>query len=306
MNISVVIPVFNELESLPELKLELIKNLKPYKKWEVIFVDDGSSDGSTEWLIDLALLNENFKLIQFYRNYGKSAALNEGFKSASGDYVITMDADLQDDPAEFRNLIESLEKGWDLVSGWKKNRLDPLNKRLPSKVFNFVTRLLTGVKIHDFNCGLKAYKKSVIKSIDIYGGRHRYIPALAGQRKFKVTEIIVNHRARKFGITKYGGARLFHGFFDLITILFLNRFNQQPLHLFGAFGIGFFMIGFFSELVVLYYKYFLGDPFSKHIALLIFGVMLIVIGIQFFSMGLLGELITRSNQDNENRVKRSY
>ena len=306
MNISVVIPVFNELESLPELKLELIKNLKPYKKWEVIFVDDGSSDGSTEWLIDLALLNKNFKLIQFYRNYGKSAALNEGFKLASGDYVITMDADLQDDPAEFCNLIESLEKGWDLVSGWKKNRLDPLNKRLPSKVFNFVTRLLTGVKIHDFNCGLKAYKKSVIKSIDIYGGRHRYIPALAGQRKFKITEIIVNHRARKFGITKYGGARLFHGFFDLITILFLNRFNQQPLHLFGAFGIGFFMIGFFSELVVLYYKYFLGDPFSKHIALLIFGVMLIVIGIQFFSMGLLGELITRSNQDNENRVKRSY
>ena len=306
MNVSVVIPVFNELESLPELKLELIKNLKPYKKWEVIFVDDGSSDGSTEWLIDLALLNKNFKLIQFYRNYGKSAALNEGFKSASGDYVITMDADLQDDPAEFCNLIESLEKGWDLVSGWKKNRLDPLNKRLPSKVFNFVTRLLTGVKIHDFNCGLKAYKKSVIKSIDIYGGRHRYIPALAGQRKFKITEIIVNHRARKFGITKYGGARLFHGFFDLITILFLNRFNQQPLHLFGAFGIGFFMIGFFSELVVLYYKYFLGDPFSKHIALLIFGVMLIVIGIQFFSMGLLGELITRSNQDNENRVKHLY
>ena len=306
MNISVVIPVFNELESLPELKIELIKNLEAYKNWEVIFIDDGSSDGSTEWLIDLALNNRNFKLIQFYRNYGKSAALNEGFKSASGDYVITMDADLQDDPAEFNNLIECLKKGWDLVSGWKKNRLDPLNKRLPSKIFNFVTRLLTGVKIHDFNCGLKAYRKSVIKSIDIYGGRHRDIPALAGQRKFKITEIIVNHRARKFGTTKYGGARLFHGFFDLITILFLNRFNQQPLHLFGSFGIGFFLIGFFSELLVLYYKYHLGDPFSKHIALLIFGVMLIVIGIQFFSMGLLGELITRSDQDNENRIKRLY
>ncbi len=306
MKLSIVIPVFNELESLSTLKLELIENLKPYKNWEVIFIDDGSSDGSTEWLINLASSHDNFKLIQFYRNYGKSAALNEGFKSASGDYVITMDADLQDDPAELSNLIEKLDKGWDLVSGWKKNRLDPLNKRLPSKVFNFVTRLLTGVKIHDFNCGLKGYKKSVIKSIDIYGGRHRYIPALAGQRKFKVTEIIVNHRARKFGTTKYGGARLFHGFFDLITILFLNRFNQQPLHLFGAFGIGFFLVGFFSELIVLYYKYFLGDSFSKHIALLIFGVMLIVIGIQFFSIGLLGELIARTSQDNENRIKRFY
>ena len=201
MNISVVIPIFNELESLPELKSELIQNLKIYKNWEVIFIDDGSSDGSTEWLIDLASNNKNFKLIQFYRNYGKSAALNEGFKSASGDYVITMDADLQDDPAEIKNLVGMLNKGWDLVSGWKKNRLDPLNKRIPSKLFNFVTRILTGVKIHDFNCGLKGYKKSVIKSMDIYGGRHRYIPALAGQRKFKVTEIIVNHRARKFGST---------------------------------------------------------------------------------------------------------
>ena len=181
MNVSVIIPIFNELESLPELKSELIQNLKIYKHWEVIFIDDGSSDGSTEWLIDLAHNNKNFKLIQFYRNYGKSAALNEGFKSASGDYVITMDADLQDDPAEIKNLVEMLNKGWDLVSGWKKNRLDPLNKRIPSKLFNFVTRILTGVKIHDFNCGLKGYKKSVIKSMDIYGGRHRDIPALAAQ-----------------------------------------------------------------------------------------------------------------------------
>ena len=306
MEISIVIPVFNEIESLPVLKEELIHNLEPYEEWEVIFIDDGSSDGSTEWLTDLVSKDNNFKLIEFYRNYGKSAALNEGFKAASGDYIITMDADLQDDPNEIKNLVAKLNEGWDLVSGWKKNRLDPLNKRIPSKLFNFVTRLLTGVKIHDFNCGLKGYKKSVIKSIDVYGGRHRYIPAIAGHRKFKITEIIVNHRARKFGSTKYGGSRLFHGFFDLITILFLNRFNQQPLHLFGAFGIGFFLFGFLSELIVLYYKYWLGDPFSKHIALLIFGVMLIVIGIQFFSMGLLGELIARSTQDQENRVKRSF
>ena len=306
MNISVVIPIFNELESLPELKRQLLENLQSFEKWEIIFIDDGSSDGSTEWMTDLVSKDNNFKLIEFYRNYGKSAALNEGFKAASGDYIITMDADLQDDPNEIKNLVAKLNEGWDLVSGWKKNRLDPLNKRIPSKLFNFVTRLLTGVKIHDFNCGLKGYKKSVIKSIDVYGGRHRYIPAIAGHRKFKITEIIVNHRARKFGSTKYGGSRLFHGFFDLITILFLNRFNQQPLHLFGAFGIGFFLFGFLSELIVLYYKYWLGDPFSKHIALLIFGVMLIVIGIQFFSMGLLGELIARSSQDQENRVKRSF
>ena len=306
MNISIVIPIFNELQSLQELKRQLLENLQSFEKWEVIFIDDGSSDGSTEWLTDLASKDNNFKLIEFYRNYGKSAALNEGFKAASGDYIITMDADLQDDPNEIKNLVAKLNEGWDLVSGWKKNRLDPLNKRIPSKLFNFVTRLLTGVKIHDFNCGLKGYKKSVIKSIDVYGGRHRYIPAIAGHRKFKITEIIVNHRARKFGRTKYGGSRLFHGFFDLITILFLNRFNQQPLHLFGAFGIGFFLFGFLSELIVLYYKYWLGDSFSKHIALLIFGVMLIVIGIQFFSMGLLGELIARSTQDQENRVKRSF
>ena len=306
MNISVVIPIFNELQSLPELKRQLLENLQSFEKWEVVFIDDGSSDGSTEWLTDLTSKDNNFKLIEFYRNYGKSAALNEGFKAASGDYIITMDADLQDDPNEIKNLVAKLNEGWDLVSGWKKNRLDPLNKRIPSKLFNFVTRLLTGVKIHDFNCGLKGYKKSVIKSIDVYGGRHRYIPAIAGHRKFKITEIIVNHRARKFGSTKYGGSRLFHGFFDLITILFLNRFNQQPLHLFGAFGIGFFLFGFLSELIVLYYKYWLGDPFSKHIALLIFGVMLIVIGIQFFSMGLLGELIARSTQDQENRVKRQF
>ena len=306
MNISVVIPIFNELESLPELKRQLLENLQSFEKWEIIFIDDGSSDGSTEWLTDLVSKDNNFKLIEFYRNYGKSAALNEGFKAASGDYIITMDADLQDDPNEIKNLVAKLNEGWDLVSGWKKNRLDPLNKRIPSKLFNFVTRLLTGVKIHDFNCGLKGYKKSVIKSIDVYGGRHRYIPAIAGHRKFKITEIIVNHRARKFGSTKYGGSRLFHGFFDLITILFLNRFNQQPLHLFGAFGIGFFLFGFLSELIVLYYKYWLGDPFSKHIALLIFGVMLIVIGILFFSMVLLGELIASSTQDQENRVKRQF
>ena len=304
MNISVVIPVLNEKESLPELVRELEHSLSTYSAWEVIFIDDGSSDGSTEWIADLCTKNSNFKLLQFYRNYGKAAALSEGFKVATGEYIITMDADLQDDPAEIPNLISKLSDGWDLVSGWKKTRHDPLNKTLPSKVFNFVTRLMTGVKIHDFNCGLKGYKQAVVKSIEVYGGRHRYIPALAGQQKFKITEIVVNHRARKFGETKYGGSRMFHGFFDLITILFLNRYTQQPLHLFGMFGIGFLKIGFIVECFVLYFKYALGEPFSKHIALLMFGIMLIIIGIQFFSIGLLGELMTRSTQGQENRIRR--
>ena len=304
MKISIVIPVFNENESLPDLKVELDKNLFAYPEWEVIFIDDGSSDGSTEYLADLCAQDSHYKLIQFYRNYGKSAALSEGFKLADGDYIITMDADLQDDPAEIPNLVGKLEEGWDLVSGWKKIRHDPIGKTLPSKLFNFVTRVMTGVKIHDFNCGLKGYKKSVVKSIDVFGGRHRYIPALAGQRKFRITEITVNHRARQFGETKYGGSRLFHGFFDLITILFLNRYDQQPLHLFGFFGLISLHLGLIVECVVLYFKYGLGEPFVKHMALLMFGIMLIVIGIQFFSMGLLGELMARTAQEQENRIRK--
>ncbi len=304
MKISIVIPVFNENESLPDLKVELDKNLSAYPEWEVIFIDDGSSDGSTEYLADLCAQDSHYKLIQFYRNYGKSAALSEGFKLADGDYIITMDADLQDDPAEIPNLVGKLEEGWDLVSGWKKIRHDPIGKTLPSKLFNFVTRVMTGVKIHDFNCGLKGYKKSVVKSIEVFGGRHRYIPALAGQRKFRITEITVNHRARQFGETKYGGSRLFHGFFDLITILFLNRYDQQPLHLFGFFGLISLHLGLIVECVVLYFKYGLGEPFVKHMALLMFGIMLIVIGIQFFSMGLLGELMARTAQGQENRIRK--
>ena len=304
MKISIVIPVFNENESLPDLKVELDKNLFAYPEWEVIFIDDGSSDGSTEYLADLCAQDSHYKLIQFYRNYGKSAALSEGFKLADGDYIITMDADLQDDPAEIPNLVGKLEEGWDLVSGWKKIRHDPIGKTLPSKLFNFVTRVMTGVKIHDFNCGLKGYKKSVVKSIEVFGGRHRYIPALAGQRKFRITEITVNHRARQFGETKYGGSRLFHGFFDLITILFLNRYDQQPLHLFGFFGLISLHLGLIVECVVLYFKYGLGEPFVKHMALLMFGIMLIVIGIQFFSIGLLGELMARTAQEQENRIRK--
>jgi len=303
-SITVIIPVYNEVESLKELHKELTAVLSGNDNYELLFIDDGSSDGSINTLHELSNSDYHTKVIQFYRNYGKAAALAEGFKVSSGDYVVTMDADLQDDPAEIPNLVTKLEEGYDLVSGWKKTRHDPWTKRWPSKFANIITRLMTGVKIHDMNCGLKIYKQSVVKSLDIYGGRHRYIPALAGQKKFKVSEIIVNHRARKFGVTKYGGSRLFHGFFDLLTILFLNRYTQQPLHLFGMIGIIFFTVGFGVEVYILYLKYGLMEPFQKHIALLVFGVMMIVVGIQFISMGLLGELMARSQQSKEDRVKR--
>ena len=301
--ISVIIPVFNEIGSLPELMDQLRKVLHIYKKWEILFVDDGSTDGSTELLNDLSRKDENVTLIQFHRNYGKSAALAEGFKRAKGEYLITMDADLQDDPAEIPNLMKKLEEGFDLVSGWKKKRKDPISKRFPSKIFNYVTRIMTGVKIHDFNCGLKIYRKEVIKTLDLYGGRHRYIPALAGHNKFRISEIQVNHRPRIHGVTKYGGSRLFHGFFDLISIIFMNRYTQQPLHLFGFFGLFCGLASLTVELYVIGRKIFSGHSFYEHLALMLFGAMLFILGLWFFSIGLIAEMITRGAQEKESRVK---
>ena len=303
MKISVIIPVYNEVESINELYNQLTKALEDYIPYEIIFIDDGSSDDSAEIIKKICELNSSTNLIQFQRNYGKSAALAEGFKYANGNYIVTMDADLQDDPSEIKNLVNKLEEGFDLVSGWKKDRKDPLSKRLPSTLFNFVTRLFTGVHIHDFNCGLKIYRKAVVKTLELYGGRHRYIPAMAGQKKFKVTEIIVNHRPRIYGETKYGGSRLFHGLFDLISILFLSKYTQSPMYFFGKIGLITFLTGFGIEIYVLYLKYIIGDPFAKHIALLMLGILIIVIGIQFFSIGLIGEMIANSNQDKESRVK---
>ncbi len=303
-SISVVIPVLNEDGSLPELIRQLKAVLRDHaEQWELIFVDDGSTDGSVAFLTEAAQEHDHVRLIQFHRNYGKSAALNEGFRHARYDYIVTMDADLQDDPTEIPNLVKKLEEGYDLVSGWKVNRQDPWTKTFPSKIWNRLVRWVTGVKIHDFNCGLKIYRSVVVKSLDIYGGRHRYIPALAGQQKFRVGEIPVKHHPRVHGKTKYGGARFFHGIFDLLTILFLNRFDQQPLHLFGSMGLLALTAGFLMEVYLLYTKYILGDSFRQHIALLILGVMTILIGIQFFSIGLLGEMIARNQQDSAARVK---
>lgn len=302
-SISVIIPVYNEVESTTELINSLKKVLSNIDIWEVLFVDDGSTDGTSEQLVEITQKEKNINLIQLHRNYGKSAALAEGFKKVKNDYIVTMDADLQDDPNEIPNLIKKLEEGYDLVTGWKKERKDPWTKRFPSKVANFVTGLITGVKVHDMNCGLKIYKRAVVKSLDLYGGRHRYIPALAGQKKFRIAETPVKHHKRKYGATKYGGSRLFHGFFDLVTILFLNRYTQKPLHLFGIFGLTCLLISFISEMYVVFLKVFLGHPFQKHFAMMIFGAMLFVLGLWFFSIGLIGEMVAQTTQDREDRIK---
>ena len=297
--ISIVIPVFNEEKSLNDLFSEISGVMQAFTNWEVIFIDDGSTDESFSILKNISRSNSMVKIISFYKNIGKSDALSAGFEKVDGDIIITMDADLQDDPKEIISMINKIEEGWDLVSGWKKIRQDPLSKRLPSKVFNFITSLLTGIKIHDFNCGLKAYRKKVIKSIDVYGGLHRYIPALAGRLGFSVTEIAVNHRERKYGTTKYGANRLYHGFFDLFTMLFTSKYINRPLHFFGMIGLFLFMIGFII-CIYLTIGWFNGIWLGNR-PILFLGILLLIIGIQFFSIGLLGELFIKSNMQRNRK-----
>ena len=298
MDLSVVIPLFNEEESLPELHA-LIQEVTQKEKlsYEICFVDDGSTDRSLEVIKQLREKDPAIKIISFRKNYGKSAALSEGFKIAKGDIIVTMDADLQDDPAEIPNLIQEIRNGLDMVSGWKKKRFDPIGKTLPSKFFNFTTAKMTGIKIHDFNCGLKAYKSDVIKEIPVYGELHRYLPVLAHWRGFRVGEIVVQHHPRKYGVTKFGWRRLFHGFFDLLTVLFITRYRQKPLHLFGALGLTSFFVGF---VILLYLSvlWFQGYGIGNR-PLLFLGVLLVIVGLQSFSLGLIGEMITSSPQTEQ-------
>ena len=293
--ISVVIPLYNEEESLKELSFGLEKVFDFLKcNYEVIFIDDGSTDNSFARIKDINRKNQKFHCIKLRRNYGKSAALAKGFKAAKGNIVITMDADLQDDPEEIPDLIKVLNSGFDLVSGWKKIRYDPFIKKHTSKFFNYFTSKLSGIKLHDFNCGLKAYKKDVVKSLNIYGEMHRYIPALAHLSGFKVTEKTVKHHARKYGVTKFGASRFVNGFLDLLTVVFTNKYMKRPLHFFGSLGIISSFAGFVISLYLIILKFFEGKPLSDR-PLFLIGIFLIIVGVQFMSLGLIAEMITKTN-----------
>ena len=301
-SLSILIPVFNEEESLQVLFDELKHDFENNQSIEVIFINDGSSDGSQK-LIEKEIANHStWKLINLYRNYGKSVALQSGIDIASGELIATLDADLQDDPKELINLVREL-KNDDVIVGWKKNRLDPLEKRIASRVFNFFIKLFSGLKIKDSNSGIKVLKREVAKSLNLYGGRHRYIPLLAHQKGFNVKEIPVNHRERKFGKSKYGAERYKHGFFDFMTILFLGKYMDRPLNFFGMVGFLSILLGLIAEIYVLYLKYVLLHSFQQHIAMIIFGSLLIITGVQLFTFGLIGEIIVNKNQKTKNFIK---
>lgn len=300
MDISIIVPVYNEVESLPDLASWIEKVMDQHQfSYEVIFVDDGSRDGS--WLEIEKLAQRNFRLkgIRFQRNYGKSAALNQAFTESQGDVIITMDADLQDSPDEIPDLFKMIkEEGFDLVSGWKKKRNDPLNKTLPSRFFNGATRSITGIKLHDFNCGLKAYNSEVIKSIDVYGEMHRYIPVIAKWAGFnKIGEKVVTHYPRKFGKTKFGIERYINGFLDLLSISFVGRFGKRPMHFFGLWGTLVFFVGFIIAGYLTYSKFFMEGYRMTDRPLFYFGLLAMVVGVQLFLAGFLGELISRTAYD---------
>jgi glycosyltransferase involved in cell wall biosynthesis len=301
-SVTVIVPLYNEEDSLVELSVALKKVLEGMRcTWEVIFIDDGSTDKSYQKLQEIHRVNSRFKCVKFKRNYGKSSALQEGFKAAKGDYVITMDADLQDDPDEIPAMITKLNEGYDLVSGWKKVRHDPFIKKHTSKLFNYVTSKMVGLKLHDYNCGLKAYVKDVVKNIKVYGEMHRYIPALAHLSGYKVTEMAVTHHERKYGKTKYGVSRFFNGLFDLITVLFTTKYIKNPLHLFGFIGVLSSLLGVGILVYLTILKFFESTPISGR-PLFFIAILMAIVGVQFFSIGLIGEMITKTSVENDNVI----
>ncbi len=305
--LSVVIPLYNEDESLPELLhwIAQVMNENAFT-YEIILIDDGSTDRSWEVILQESEKDNHVRGIRFRRNYGKSAALNVGFAAACGDVVITMDADLQDSPDEIPQLYRMItQEGYDLVSGWKKKRFDPITKTIPTKLFNWAARKMSGIVLHDFNCGLKAYRLDVVKSIEVYGEMHRYIPVLAKWAGFKkIGEKVVQHRARKYGITKFGWERFINGFLDLLSITFVSKFGKRPMHLFGLLGTLSFIIGFAIATYLAIAKFAFQAYKMTDRPVFYFGLFFMVIGTQLFLAGFLGELISRNGYDRNSYLIR--
>ena len=294
--LSVVVPVRNEERSVAFLYDELVAALEPLGiPWEAVFVDDGSTDGSFAALTRLHAGAENVRVVRLRRNFGKAAALMAGFDQSQGDMIVTIDGDLQDDPAEIPRLLAKLDEGFDLVSGWKRERRDPLSRRLLSRLFNAVTSRLSGLRLHDMNCGLKAYRAEVVRGLRIYGELHRFVPVLAHYRGYRVAELPVNHRPRGHGRSRYGPERYLRGFLDLLTVSFIGRYRYRPLHLFGGLGLLLGMAG----LAILAYLTVLkiGGHAIGGRPLLTLGVLLVVVGLQFFSLGLISEMITSHHEE---------
>jgi glycosyltransferase involved in cell wall biosynthesis len=302
--ISVVVPVHNEERSVALLYDELRSAFQPLDTpWEVIFVDDGSSDGTFGALTRLHNAEPNVRVVRLRRNFGKAAALGAGFDQVQGETVVTIDGDLQDDPAEIPRLLAKLDEGFDLVSGWKTRRRDPLTRRLLSKLFNRVTSLFSGVRLHDMNCGLKAYRAEVVHGLRLYGELHRFIPVLAHYRGFRIAELPVNHRPREHGRSRYGVERYVRGFLDLLTVSFIGRYRHRPLHLFGGLGL---VLGAIGTAVLVYLTVLkaLGHAIGQR-PLLMLGVLLLVIGMQFFSLGLISEMITSHHEERAQERERA-
>ena len=310
MNLSIIIPAFNEEESIKPLVNLIFKNLdKNLENFEIILIDDGSNDKTWDEIVKISNKFENIVSIKLLENYGKSDALDAGFKVCKGNYVLTMDADLQDDPSEILPLYSMIIKNkYDLVSGWKKKRNDPISKTIPSKFFNLVTRLFSGIKLNDFNCGIKIYRKEVINSINLYGEMHRYIPLIAKWNGFnKIAEKEVNHNRRKYGVTKFGMERYIRGFLDLLSVSFVYRFRKRPMHFFGSFGVLSFLLGFISAGFIIYEKI---SKLSQNIPLELIrpvtdqplfyiALLAIIIGVQLFLVGFLSELVIQINSDKK-------
>jgi glycosyltransferase involved in cell wall biosynthesis len=302
--LSVVVPVHNEERSVALLYDELNSALEPLATaWEAIFVDDGSTDGTFAALTRLHASTDNVRVVRLRRNFGKAAALGAGFDHAHGDTVVTIDGDLQDDPSEIPRLLAKLDEGFDLVSGWKTRRRDPLRRRIPSRIFNWVTSCLSGVRLHDMNCGLKAYRADVVHGLRLYGELHRFIPVLAHHRGFRIGELPVNHRPREHGRSRYGLERYLRGFLDLLTVSFIGRYRHRPLHLFGGLGFVLGVIGI-GILVYLTVVKATGHAIGAR-PLLLLGVLLVVVGMQFFSLGLISEMITSHHEERAHERERA-